>query len=304
MATQHPTIGMLKQISLEIFKRTLSGKTNFEQDTRTIRSYIDIGNQLNEPVLVAQLWGRLGIICFYNGRVGQAIEYILKAYELYREQGSTNGMAMTLNNLSAFCYLVGRYEDTLRYCEQGYEHIKDDTDNLVGAALLENLAAACWALGQREKAKATANRCLDIIGDRTKEALTSFVGAKIVLTELYLARGEYAAAWDTISLAHEFAFGRNDYFLTTMVLFTKAHVAAADPDHTTLSAAYYEEGRKTLTYDQTHIMQARMFMHEARYQMRHDHFSDAQAWLQSAYTIFQEVDAQEEAQIAAAMFQT
>jgi protein O-GlcNAc transferase len=98
-----------------------------------------------------------GITSYNKGCYKDALEYFLRAHELFVAADQLSGVAMSLNNMGNVYRVTGDIDSALLFFDESLEIYSNIGDPLGGVQVLSNKAAALIDVGRLEKAENVLN---------------------------------------------------------------------------------------------------------------------------------------------------
>ncbi|MGW0537719.1 tetratricopeptide repeat protein [Streptomyces sp. NPDC003032] len=117
----------------------------------------------DERADAARLYGRIGTVCTYAGRYGEALRNWSSAVAGHRKNGDVAAQARALSEMARVQEYAGRPEESLRTCQEAVEWARHANDVRLQAALQVRLADTLERLGDPAAARlhrAAAERML------------------------------------------------------------------------------------------------------------------------------------------------
>ncbi|MBW2109129.1 MAG: tetratricopeptide repeat protein, partial [Deltaproteobacteria bacterium] len=121
---------------------------------------------------------------YRKGCYERALEYFMRAYELFSLADARAGVAMTLNHMGTVYRVLGRYEEALKACEEAHGLYQGLNDPEGSAEALSNKAAALIEQGRLKRAEAV----LQYAGSFTSGLLTGVSAGVLQNRAVLLAR--------------------------------------------------------------------------------------------------------------------
>ena len=136
---------------------------------------LDRVRDVGERKLEGRILGRLGNICLWEGRLGEAHVHYAAALDRFRDVGSQLLEARMLGNLAIVRHEQGRPTEALAHYEGALAIEREIGSQRDEAITLCNLADMLGGQGRTERARATFTAALALLrelGDRDTEAVT------------------------------------------------------------------------------------------------------------------------------------
>jgi|GEM_PF-382250 Signal transduction histidine kinase len=160
-----------RRVEIYLKLSSLSISNNPEKSLKFAKNALEISNGLELPLLKAQSLEACATSDFNQSRYIQSLEYLKSAYQIYKEEHNTAGMASCLNRLGASYDRLGNYVDALAAYQKSLAIEQEIGDRRSVAKALNNLGLVYRNLGDfthalslLEKARELSIQLNDSIG--------------------------------------------------------------------------------------------------------------------------------------------
>ncbi len=186
-----------------------------EEGIAYLKKSLAIWLDLNKPVKSATLMNHISWLSFRFSDYEESQKYALDAYSIHFREGNTRGVALSYCNLGWVEFLKGNLNEALVYIkkEKALHFDNDDSRNYAYSQIREG-----WInllKGFNETALELITKAIDNLEQLKEGQLTAF--GKHILGKLYLAQGQFDAAFHCFDIAEKLFKGTRD---TVFIAFT------------------------------------------------------------------------------------
>lgn len=261
----NPAIEMIRLIQQDLLERVHRGELDYERDVKILKNHLNLATEVHNQALMAQIETLLGMANHEVGNYEVATKHWQSAFTLYSALDDLVGMSTVQNLLGELAFHLGNYTESLEFFNKSRQ-LAEDGGNLELIMRVEGNLGSLW-LTMREFLKARI--CFSIVVAVTEyetwQHIQSLALAKRGLAEVFLETGNFNAAWQEANDAETLAKGRGLKSILALVYFTKAHIAAKDPDNQSEEAHYERLGQATLRDYGNQLVMAHTLFEEARH---------------------------------------
>jgi tetratricopeptide (TPR) repeat protein len=300
MVVQNPIVQLLNQIRTRIYDQMQRGELHYFRDMHTLGKHLQIAREMNDSRLIALTHNMMGIIESRMGNFEKAEGHFQDTYAAAALIEDYGLMSSAHNNLGEMYRRLGNQNGAVRAYEKARQLANVAGNTRKRHVADSNLGLAWLSLEDYANAESCFRRVFEEDGLDPAAKLPALIQAECGMAEICRERGDFASGWDYLRNSERLAQERDDKILMALVYQTQAHLAEADPQKSDQAAAYYKRANETLRLAGTPLSsRAQILLEEARYQQRHHHNPEAIKLAQEALTIFQGIQLDGDAKIAA-----